>query len=177
MIQIWLNCRCFNSYKPGFSQILSLKDVSNFFYLSAQPIASKPFAIISIELNNQNIVDKDRIMLKPVFTLQLEAKQTYWQYILNINQKFESLIIDSSVSAEEFDKTETVTSGNKPVITFTSKSEIPITETREDYFRLKLRNGDPANDLIIISKLPLPEIGVLNRNFEGKIYSPIYVNF
>ncbi len=148
-----------------------------YFYLSAQPIANKPFALVSIGLDDLNMVDRAGIMQSPLYILQLVAKETYWQYILNITQKYDNLVIESPGNTEEFDQSETDASGTKPLIIFTSKKEIPITETRQDYFRLKLRNGDPANDLILISKLPLPDSGVLNRKKEGRTYSPIFVNF
>jgi hypothetical protein len=152
-------------------------DAQKYFSLSSRSLGTNPFAIISLELNHESILDHDGKMKEPEYTLQLETKQTYWQYILNIKQKKLNLVIESSGSDEDFNQTDEVLSGNKPVIIFTSKQEIPITEKRADYFRLKLRNGDPANDMILISKLPLPGMGVFSKNVEGKLCTPIYVNY
>lgn len=147
------------------------------FYLAAPSFASKPYALVSIELNDQSILNEVRLLKKPVYRLQFEPKATYWQYIVNINNKYENLVVESAGNSEGFEKTESIVSGNKPVIIFTSKDLIPITETRDDYYKLKSRNGDPANDVIIISKLPVPEMEVMSRNTDGKTYSPIFVNF
>lgn len=151
-------------------------NIDKTFYKSPLQLSVKPFAIVNIELKNQSIADNG-VMKKPVYILQLETKKTYWQYLINVKQNSENLIIESQGNTEIFNKSDSSTLEDIPVIIFTSKEQIPITERREDYFRLKLRNGNPDNDQIIISKLPIPDISVLNRNVDGKMYSPIFVNY
>lgn len=148
-----------------------------YYYITNQSFIGNPFALLSIEMKDDHIVDSDRKMQKAEFLLKFEAIETYWQYILNVNQKHENLVIESSGNTEEFEQSEIITSDNTSAIRFTSKNKLPVSQFREDYFKLKLRNGDPANDLILISKLPLPDLSVLIINSDGKTYSPIYVNF
>jgi hypothetical protein len=162
--------------EPGVYSYQTDKGQQN-YYLAPHSMSLSPFALISIDIGHNDIITADGKLLQPWYTLQLNTKSTYWQYILNVNQGRENLVIESSGSPIEFDKKEEMISSNKPVLIFTSKEEIPITESRDDYFRLKIRNGDPSNDLILISKLPLPEIEIFSRMNNGKTYTPIYVNF
>ena len=158
----------------------SAKDGQLNYYLTSSSLELKPFALISIDLDHLSVIDMDGKMLKPGYILRYETRRTYWQYyLLNLKQGTENLVIGSSSSegVEEFDRSDEVIQGNRPVIVFTSKQPIPITESREDYFRLQSRNGDPSNDLILISRLPIPTIDVLNRTIDGKTYTPIFVNY
>lgn len=156
---------------------LSSKKEELHFYKSTQTIVVKPFAIVSVDFNNENIINKSTTMQCPEYQIRLKTKKTYWQYILNSKQKTNNLIIESSDKKENFEKTEELGANNQSLVVFTSKKEIAITEERKEYFKLKIRNGNPENDLILITKLPLPEISVLNKKIDEKIYTPIYVNF
>lgn len=153
------------------------KRKEKYYYKSTHTMVSNPFAIISVDFNNENLINKSGTMQHPDYHVRLQTKKTYWQYILNTRQNINKLIIESSDKKEEFEKSEELGADNHMLVIFTSKKEIEITEDRKEYFKLKVRNGSPENDLILISKLPLPEISVLNKKTDEKIYTPIYVNF
>lgn len=165
-----------NGLDPGVYKV-SFKGSEKYFLLNSQETVQNPFALLSIQVNDKSTMDNKGKMFQPQFALQLQTRKTYWQYILFQKEKKQKLVVEASGMTDMFEQTEKVDSIEKPVIIFTSKQEIPITEVMDNYFRLKLRNGDPANDLILISKLPVPDMKVLNRYTDGKIYTPIYINF
>jgi len=146
-------------------------------YFGNDRLTTNPFALISIDINDKSILNAAQSMQQPTYAIRLQSKETYWKYIIVEKETTENLLIDLSNNTELFMKTNEVLNGNKPVSVFTSRQKIPITAARDQYFRLKLRNGDPENDLILISKLPLPDITTLNYTHNGDTYSPIYLNF
>lgn len=136
--------------------------------LTTEDLGSLPLCVIHIRPaghKNSPYGPKGKVHAQS-YRICFSQRRTYWKYYVFGPLATRDIFIEDVDHQRRFNRVDvTEVSGQGPAAAFISKTPIPLRQTPDNYFQLKL-HGTPA-DKVVISKLPVAPVNMLHREERG----------